>query len=485
MRRTREAAAVLEAAVPSIELPLATAAAVSELDGQPDAAAFERSLGPLVGADGPFVSAALWRPGDAAPAAVLGEQSGLATIPKTDRDLFLNSAVVAGGLNVFDLLPNDPARLGYGYTPPGLGAAFVVYAEQALPSDRTAVPQADSAFKGMDYALYLGTGQSDEELLVASTADLPLKGRTAEVSVEFGDTQLLLVESPTEELGGGLLAALPWLVLASGAVLTIGGAGLVDRLQRRREEAERLASDNARLHQERLAASAELQRSLLPDHLPEIAGFETAAVYTPGVAGTEVGGDWYDVVAAEGHVVAVVGDVSGRGLPAAAIMASLRYGMRIPAANGDSPDAILTAVDRIGLASRHGHFATVLCTAVDRRARRLTVCNAGHPPPLLLSGGSASWVETLVQPPLGVVADGTRYASEVVDLPAAGTLVFMTDGLFERRGEPVDVGRNRVLDFVSTLGDLPVEDLVQRIVGHFGAATSADDTAVLALRWRP
>ena len=475
---------MLEAAVPSIELPLATAAAVSQSGSRPDPVAFERSLGPLVGPEGPFSAAALWQAGDDAPAAALGEESALAAMSPTDRNIFLKGVTVGQGLRVVDFLEGEPARLGYGYTPPGSDAVYVVYAEQALPANRTAVPQADSSFKGMDYALYLGPGHDDEELMVASTPDLPLTGRTAEVSVEFGDRELVLVASPTEELGGGLLAALPWLVLGTGAVLAMGGARLVDRLERRSEVAMRLADDNARLNQERQEASAALQRSLLPDHLPEIEGFETAAVYTTGVAGTEVGGDWYDVVPADGHVVAVVGDVSGRGLPAAAVMASLRYGMRVPAANGEAPDAILTDVDRLGLASRHGHFATVLCTAVDCHERRLTVCNAGHPPPLLLSAGTAAWVQTTVQPPLGVVAGGTTYTSDVVELPLAGTLVFMTDGLFERRGESVDVGRHRVLEFALTLGEMPIDELVQRIVDHFGAATSSDDTAVLALRWR-
>lgn len=482
-RRTREAAAVLTASVPAIELPLATTTALREVVVDGDADVFRRAMAPQILPDGQFASAALWPLGGREPLLVVGEPPALAEQPADVVDAFVAHAAATEGLAVLDLLDEAEPTLGYAYAAPdGPAPSHLVYVESRLPADRTAVVQPDSAFEGLDYALYLGGSPADDALLIASTDDLPLTGRRGTATVTLGDTQLLMVMSPTEEMGGQLLALLPWLVLVAGTALTGGAAHLTLRLQRRREHAERLVADNERLHAEQRKASADLQRSLLPRTLPTADGFELAAAYAPGELDSEVGGDWYDVVARGRRITVSVGDVSGRGLGAASVMAAVRYGMRTPAANGEAPDVVLRKVAHPGAVERDGHFATVLCGTLDLDERTLCFASAGHPPPLLVDHHEARWVEVPVGPPIGV-SNGSPYTCDATPMPPTGTLLMFTDGLYERRGEPVDVGLERVRTTAATMAARPLQSLVDALMEALTGDGAPDDTAILAVRW--
>ena len=168
---------------------------------------------------------------------------------------------------------------------------------------------------------------------------------------------------------------------------------MTERLVRRRRYAEQLAEENRRLYGEQRNVSLTLQRSLLPKELPNIDGVEFAARYIPGESGIEVGGDWYSAIAVDDHRFAfVVGDVSGRGLAAATIMAGLRYTIRAYAALGYSPARILEMAAREINIGSDGHFATVLVGLVDNDRHEVTLANAGHLPALLLSEGASEFV---------------------------------------------------------------------------------------------
>ena len=167
--------------------------------------------------------------------------------------------------------------------------------------------------------------------------------------------------------------------------------------------AEQLAEENRHLYGEQRNVSLTLQRSLLPRALPTIEGVEFAARYIPGESGIEVGGDWYSAIAIDDHRFAfVVGDVSGRGLAAATIMAGLRYTIRAYAAIGYSPERILQMAAKEINIDTDRHFATVLVGVVDNDRREITMANAGHLPALVLSDGRSEFVEVPVGVPLGV-----------------------------------------------------------------------------------
>ena len=183
----------------------------------------------------------------------------------------------------------------------------------------------------------------------------------------------------------------------------------------------------------------------------------------------------------DGQVVFVVGDVSGRGLRAATTMAELRYALRAYAAQGDSPAEILTKVSRLINVGRDGQFATALCGAIDVVGHRLTLANAGHPDPLLVTHDDARYVPTAIGPPLGV-ATSEPYRAVTVSVPASSTLLAYTDGLIERRGETLDVGLER-LRRGALRSDGSVEELLTSVLAQAIPTGSADDTAILGLRW--
>jgi len=386
-------------------------------------------------------------------------------------------------LTVIGLLAGESPRLGYSFTS-AVPATYVAYAESALPEDRKSAVPADSAFSGLHNAVYLGDREDAEQLLTASTADLPLGGRRASEVVVFGDSSLLLVMSPSEELGGQLLATLPWIVLGVGIVATVASAFLVDRLLRRRDDAARLAEDNGRLYANERSVAQTLQQSLLPERLSQLPGVELAFRYEPGADDVEIGGDWYDVIPlGDGRLMMVLGDVSGRGLRAGTVMASLRFGARAFASQGDTPAMLLAKLCALLDLDHDGHFATVVCAVADVDSRTLTVASAGHPNPLLVSGTTVDTIDVPIGVPIGVSRDA-RYESVTVSLPAGATVLAFTDGLFERRGETVEDGLARLRRNVSTAGG-SLEDLLTQIMVAQACADLHDDTAILAIRWQP
>src|SRR5487761_1134006 len=214
-------------------------------------------------------------------------------------------------------------------------------------------------------------------------------------------------------------------------------------------------------------------------NLPRRPGLELAGRYLPRTSGAPLGGDWYDVVAVgPERVLFTVGDVVGHGLEAAAVMRTLREAARWRAEAGDSPAEVLAHLGRLVRIDRDGRFATVLCAHLDLVTGALCVANAGHPPPLVHDGSRCALLPTLPGPPVGV---GGHYATLHAVLPPQATGIAVTDGLGERRGEPLDAGLDRLRREVRA--DLPLDALVDHLIGALAPSPPQDDIAVLALRW--
>jgi len=292
---------------------------------------------------------------------------------------------------------------------------------------------------------------------------------------------LRLVVSPPDALGGSLLARLPLITLAGGLVITAAAATLTQRLQRRRAIAEALAAENAELYAEQRSGSIMLQQSLLPRSLPTLGAVDVAVAYRAGEHDTEVGGDWYDVIDRGDVVVVVVGDVSGRGLAAASAMATTRHTIKTLVGMGLPLGEVLSEANRLAEIERDGHFATVLVGAVDVASRSASFASAGHPPPILVDG-SAGPVTVPVGPPIGV-AGPARFDTTQVPLPASGALLLFTDGVFERRGEAIDVGIARLADAARDLAP-PLQRPIDGLLEAMTAGTGADDALIVALGWR-
>jgi serine phosphatase RsbU (regulator of sigma subunit) len=488
--RIRDAGALITAAVPATETPLASAAELADATNG-NAQKFKQLVAREVGTKGQqFVSLSLWRAADlgAGPVAVQGLQPKLASPPSTATS-FLTRAAHASRLSVIGLLASRDARLGYAFVTPGATRGFIAYGESRLPPTRRSRLQKRSAFAGLDYAIYLGPKQDPRSLLVTDQSHLPLKQPADMQTLPFGNSSLTLAMSSHVPLAGSLPQRLPWIIAVLGTLLSIAAAAMTFRLTQRRRDAEQLAgrlevsaSENRRLYAEQRSIAQTLQHALLPEILPQIPGIQTSARYEAGERGVDVGGDWYDVIELDGRrLLLVVGDVSGRGLRAATTMASLRYAIRAYAAQNDEPAEILTKISRLVNVAETGQLATVLCALVDIESRRITVTSAGHLPPLLITGGDGSYLDTDVGLPIGVEA-GTSYRSTTDTVPAGSTVVVFTDGLVELRGESLDDGLERLRE-AATSHDVPLAELLGTLVTELPRGRSEDDIAIVGVRW--
>jgi len=488
--RVHDAGALVTAAVPTVETPLASAAELADAT-HGNIAKFKALVAPYgTGAHRQFASISLWKLSavNAGPVAVVGASPKLAASPSAAA-LFLARAARTPELSITGLLGAPQPRLGYAYATPGVAEGYVVYAESPLPANRRSRLQSNSAFANLDYAIYLGAGQRPSDLLVTNVTHFPLPSPAAAETLSFGDNALTVAMSSRVALAGSLPERLPWIIAVLGTLLSIAAAAMTLRLTQRRQDAEHLAGEleasareNRRLYAEQRGIAQTLQHALLPEILPQIPGMQASARYQAGEQGVDIGGDWYDVIElGDSRLLLVVGDVSGRGLRAATTMASLRYAIRAYAAQNDPPEQILNKISRLVDVAETGQLATVLCALVDVATRQITITSAGHLPPLLISGGQGRFVDAEIGVPIGVEA-GASYTSTTISAPEGSTFVAYTDGLVELRGESLDHGLARLRD-VATRGDAELPELLETLVSEMPRGASEDDIAIVGVRW--
>ncbi|MGY1753412.1 PP2C family protein-serine/threonine phosphatase [Blastococcus sp. SYSU D01042] len=479
-RQVEQAATVLETGVSVLRVQLDDA---GQLAVATDAAAepFQRFAAARTGPDGPFASLSLLRVGDG-PAELLATGGAEPRLPEGGlASPFFAGVAPDGRLRVAGILPGEPARLAFALATGDGRSELVVYAETVVQPDPQPSPPDDRAFGGLGFAVYLGGTVASDRLLL-STTPAPIGGDTETAAVPFGDTVLTVVGAAPRSLTSGLSTALPWLVLASGGVLALASGVGVATLSRRRAVAERLAVDNDRLYQQQRSIAGSLQKALLPA-VPALDGLEVAARYVAGVDELDVGGDWFDVIPrAPGCCVFVVGDVSGRGLPAATTMAALRFAVRAYLSEGEDIAAVVVNLQRLLHVDTDHQFATVLIGELDAPAGRLRLVSAGHFPPLLVTAGQATWLDCRVGTPVGVESPVPPAVSEV-QLPVRGTLLAFTDGLVERRREVIDTGLDRLRDAATAADGEPLDEYVGELVQALTADGGKDDTVLVALRW--
>jgi serine phosphatase RsbU (regulator of sigma subunit) len=480
--QTNLTASALGIAPVDLERRLGQAAAAAGEASDP-VETFRRVISPSVTRAGPFASASLAvvRNGQVQVLVHVGAKPINNPAGNAASALFKRAAK-STSLVTTRVVGKGVQRFGYLMSFVGPDGTYVAAASQALPSSRRVSIPASSPDAGLNIAIYFGKSTSPAALVETNVSHPPLTGTVSRAIVPFGTSVLTLVIAPTSPLAGRWSELLPWGILVVGLLLTFGLVVMTERLLRRRRAAEQLAEENRRLYGEQRNVSLTLQRSLLPKALPTIEGVEFAARYLPGESAIEVGGDWYSAIAIDDHRFAfVVGDVSGRGLAAATIMAGLRYTIRAYAAIGYTPARILQIASKEIDIESDGHFATVLVGLVDNDRSEVTMANAGHLPALLLNSEQSEFIEVPVGLPLGIGAP--VYDSLTIPLAPNSTLIAYTDGLVERRNEAIDAGMERLRTAASV--DYPsVDDLLTSIVDTFFAEyESDDDTAILAIRW--
>ncbi|MFI5677277.1 SpoIIE family protein phosphatase [Streptomyces cellulosae] len=272
--------------------------------------------------------------------------------------------------------------------------------------------------------------------------------------------------------------------------------------------AEELASraavciDNARRYTRERGTAVTLQRSLLPQRLPEQAAVEVATRYLPAGARAGVGGDWFDVIPLSGARVAlVVGDVVGHGIHASATMGRLRTAVRTLADIDLPPDELLTHLDDLvgrlaaeaegpdqGAASaRDGESggdvgATCLYAVYDPVSRLCVVARAGHPLPMVVSpDGTVELLDLPAGPPLGL--GGLPFESVETELAEGSLLALYTDGLVESRDTDIDAGISRLRQAL-TRPAASLENLCDAVLAATLPGRPVDDVALLLARTR-
>ena len=226
-----------------------------------------------------------------------------------------------------------------------------------------------------------------------------------------------------------------------------------------------------------------LQHALLPDRLPQIPGVALASRYLAGGPGTDVGGDWYDVVPyPDGRVGLAMGDVVGHGVAAASLMGQLRSSLRVYAVEHDSPATILDRVNVLLDRFERGQMATAVDVLFDPDEGTVCFAAAGHPPPVVrYPDGHADFLRSAPSAPLGVLPYA-RYHQQSADLPPGSTLLLYTDGLIERPGKSLTAGLDALRDALAT-GPAEPDALCEHVLDvMLPGRRPADDIALLALQ---
>lgn len=246
------------------------------------------------------------------------------------------------------------------------------------------------------------------------------------------------------------------------------------------------AMENARLYGELAETARTLQQSLLPPHLPEIAGLDVAARYRPAGEGIEVGGDFYDLFdTGDARWAVVIGDVCGKGAGAAATTALARYTLRAAAMRERRPGRVLEQLNEAMLRQRTDRqFATVAYASVDVGAHGavLTLACGGHPPPLIVRREGGVEVAPAAGTLLGVVADPDLNET-TVELAPGDAIVLYTDGVTEARTSSGLFGLEGLVAVAGEAAGLPAAEVARRVEAAAAVAGEVrDDLAVVVLR---
>jgi PAS domain S-box-containing protein len=228
-----------------------------------------------------------------------------------------------------------------------------------------------------------------------------------------------------------------------------------------------------------------LERSFVPDHLPKIPGVELSARFIPGGTGVEVGGDWYDVLeVGEGRIGLMIGDVAGRGLEAAAVMAQLRNALRAYALEAHEPAEALARLNSVAWTLEGSVMATIIYLVFDPGTGVLRFANAGHLPPLLVDrDGATRYLERGRSVPVGVLP-AANYSEAEYLVDTGATLLLYTDGLVEKRRVRIDDGLAELARSASNGTRRDLEALCDRVLDTVGPRAE-DDVAMIVLRPTP
>ncbi len=245
----------------------------------------------------------------------------------------------------------------------------------------------------------------------------------------------------------------------------------IERIRLQREESE-------------FEQARQMQQSLLPASMPQIEGIDVSGTWKPARA---VGGDYYDLLELSPTELAVcIGDVAGKGMPAALTMSALQAAVRASASPGVSPADLCERVRRVIVKNlAGGRFVTFFFCTIDTVARKIRYCNAGHNPPVLVRADGHAIRLDKGGPALSRLMGGTPFVSGEEPLADGDRLVLFTDGVSEARNEAgTDYGEERLEDFIAAHRNTQARDLIGAIADSVSAWSGGrveDDVTLVAV----
>ncbi len=278
------------------------------------------------------------------------------------------------------------------------------------------------------------------------------------------------------------------LLVAFNAVLAAGVAvalGAYDRMRRQIEASYRILRERDALERE-LTVAREVQRELLPREAPPIPGLELAGVCRPAIA---VGGDYYDyLLDGDGRLGLVIADVSGKGVPAALLMASLQASMRSRFPTAGTPGSLAAGLNEALFgASSAARYATAFLATFDRETRRMSYTNAGHLPAILVREGDTERCEDGGMP-IGLF-EGAAYETGALTLAPGDLLALFTDGVTESPApDGEEFGAARLADLLRAHRARPLEAVIDTVFDALlqwsGPVDAHDDVTLVLARVR-
>ena len=246
-----------------------------------------------------------------------------------------------------------------------------------------------------------------------------------------------------------------------------------------------LAIDNARLYQQQKDFSETMQRSLLPSELPDVGWLEVGHVYQ-SAARVDVGGDVYDFLTLDdGRLAVVLGDVTGKGIQAAADMAMAKFSFRALARMHSEPGDFLAAVNEVVVDEvETGKFITMLYMVFDPKSRSVASASAGHPAARVVTAGGEVGELGGHGLALGIDSD-QEYDVAREELAPGTTVVLYTDGVIEARHDGELYGEERLDDLLQRSANLGPQELAEAVLADcksFAGGELSDDCAVVCLR---
>lgn len=380
--------------------------------------------------------------------AVVAEKAFIALM---DEDTEQLTVVAARGMDGF-VGWKIPVSQGISGRVAASGKQILLHAGEPSPSNTQ--EERASLDAVLSVPLILSTGQAKGEDRVLGV--MTMAGKPAGEIFTAGDAKLLST-------------------IATQVAIAVHNSRLIEALR----EAERVRQE--------MEIAARIQRSLLPDHPPQIPGVALAGRCLPAA---NVGGDYYDFLTDEaGHLNLLIADVSGHSVGAALMMAMARSILRREMSLGKSPAAVLADTNTALLAdlTNAGLFITVFCARYDPTTRQLTFANGGHNPPLLWHAAEKQIAELDSDGMIVGILDDVQYEERTVALAPGDVLVLYTDGVIEARSpEGEQLGEHRLRALLTEYNRLPPHALAERVCEavnrHTQDTAQQDDITLLVLK---